>query len=141
MPGPKCYIPIVGNILSMWNEEGKDDNPGNSCAHIWITIALQSLRWFLACTENSQFLDEISEKHASPCRVWMGPNLYVFIHDADSAEQILKGRQTLNKPKVYEAISDVLGGDGLFSIKGLYNFNHFFLPIQMICVDLIIVYI
>lgn len=23
MPGPKCYIPIVGNILSMWNEEGE----------------------------------------------------------------------------------------------------------------------
>lgn len=22
MPGPPCYIPIVGNILSMWNEEG-----------------------------------------------------------------------------------------------------------------------
>lgn len=22
MPGPPVYIPIVGNILSMWNEEG-----------------------------------------------------------------------------------------------------------------------
>lgn len=51
-------------------------------------------------------------------RVWMGPNLYVFIHDADSAEQVLKSRQTLNKPRVYEAIADCLGGDGLFSIKG-----------------------
>lgn len=48
----------------------------------------------------------------------MGPNLYVFIHDADHAEQILKGRMTISKPKVYEAISDVLGADGLFSSNG-----------------------
>lgn len=48
----------------------------------------------------------------------MGPNLYVFVHDAECAEQVLKGRTTLNKPAVHEAISDVLGGDGLFSSNG-----------------------
>ncbi|XP_031641181.1 probable cytochrome P450 313a4 [Contarinia nasturtii] len=89
MPGPTVYIPIVGNILGMWNEE-----------------------------ENSKYLDEISQKYPSPTRVWMGPNLYIFVHDAESAEQVLKGRSTLNKPKVYEAIHDALGGDGLFSSNG-----------------------
>lgn len=48
----------------------------------------------------------------------MGPNLYIFVHDAETAEQVLKGRTTLSKPSVYEAITDVLGGDGLFSSNG-----------------------
>lgn len=69
-------------------------------------------------TENAKYLDEISKKYPSPTRVWMGPNLYIFVHDAESAEQVLKGRTTLSKPKVYEAIRDALGGDGLFSSNG-----------------------
>lgn len=74
--------------------------------------------------ENTQFLDEISKKYPSPVRVWMGPNLYIFIHDAECAEQVLKGKATLSKPKVYEAIGDVLGGDGLFSSNGnVYFFS------------------
>lgn len=48
----------------------------------------------------------------------MGPNLYIFIHDAEQAEQVLKGRITLSKPTVYQAISDALGADGLFSSNG-----------------------
>lgn len=48
----------------------------------------------------------------------MGPNLYIFVHDAKGAEQVLKGRLTLDKPKVYEAIRDALGSDGLFSSSG-----------------------
>lgn len=70
------------------------------------------------CTENSKYLDEISRKYQSPVRVWMGPNLYIFIHDAECAEQVLKGRKTLSKPTVYQAISDALGADGLFSSNG-----------------------
>lgn len=73
---------------------------------------------FGACTENSAFLDEISRKYPSPVRVWMGPNLYIFIHDAKCAEQVLKGRLTLDKPQVYESIKDALGGNGLFSSNG-----------------------
>lgn len=49
----------------------------------------------------------------------MGPNLYIFIHDAQCAEQVLKGRSTIAKPQVYEAIRDALGGDGLFSSNGM----------------------
>lgn len=63
-------------------------------------------------------MDDISRKYPSPVRVWMGPNLYIFVHDAECAEQVLKGRTTLSKPTVYEAITDVLGGDGLFSSNG-----------------------
>lgn len=69
-------------------------------------------------TENVQFLDAICKKYPSPLRIWMGPNLYIYIHDPEQAEQVLKGRTTLNKPKVYEAISDALGGDGLFTANG-----------------------
>lgn len=114
MPGPPAYLPLVGNILSMWNEEG------------WFVLSLLSLllahfKWLFFGTENSKYLDEISQKYPSPVRVWMGPNLYVFIHDAESAEQVLKGRTTLSKPKVYEAIADALGADGLFSSNGNFT--------------------
>lgn len=65
-------------------------------------------------------MDHISNTYESPVRVWMGPNLYIFIHDAKCAEQVLKGRLTIEKPKVYEAIKDALGGNGLFSSNGKY---------------------
>lgn len=71
-------------------------------------------------TENTTFLDHISKTYESPVRVWMGPNLYIFVHDAKCAEQVLKGRLTIEKPKVYEAIKDALGGNGLFSSNGKY---------------------
>lgn len=76
------------------------------------------------CTENSLYLDEISRKYPSPVRVWMGPNLYIFVHDAECTEQVLKERTTLLKPKVYESIADVLGGDGLFTANGNINFEY-----------------
>lgn len=69
-------------------------------------------------TENAKYLDYVSDNFPSPARVWMGPNLYIFVHDAQYAEQVLKGRLTTEKPKVYEAIRDALGGDGLFSSNG-----------------------
>lgn len=80
---------------------------------------------FDLCTENIQYLDELVKKYPSPVRVWMGPNLYIFIHDAENAEQVLKGRTTMHKPNVYDAISDVLGGNGLFTANG----NTFFLNV------------
>lgn len=73
-------------------------------------------------TENSKFLDTITQKYPSPVRVWMGPNLYIFVHDAEGVEQVLKGRLTLHKPSVYEAITGALGGDGLFSSNGDFFF-------------------
>lgn len=69
-------------------------------------------------------MDYISRTYPSPVRVWMGPNLYIFIHDAKCAEQVLKGRATSEKPKVYEAIRDTLGGNGLFSSNGKKKFFH-----------------
>lgn len=70
------------------------------------------------CPENVKFLDEICKKYPSPLRVWMGPNLYIYVHDAENTEQVLKGKTTIGKAKVYEAIADVLGGDGLFTSNG-----------------------
>lgn len=72
-------------------------------------------------------MDEISKKYPSPCRVWMGPNLYFFVTDAKTAEVVLKGKQTLDKPQVYEAIKDALGANGLFSSNGKQSNDNFFL--------------
>lgn len=82
------------------------------------------VRLFLAffyrylCTENSLYLDEISKKYPSPARVWMGPDLYILVTDAECAEQVLKEKKLLNKPKVYEAVADALDGHGLFTSSG-----------------------
>lgn len=68
------------------------------------------------------YIDEVCKKFPSPMRLWMGPDLYILVHDADCAEQVLKEKTALYKPKVYEAISDVLGGHGLFTSNG--NIKH-----------------
>lgn len=52
----------------------------------------------------------------------MGPELYLFVHDAKTAEAVLKARQCLNKPAVYNAVTDALGADGLFTLKSLLSF-------------------
>lgn len=68
--------------------------------------------------ENVDYLNNLSRKYASPTRVWMGPELYIFVHDAKTAEIVLKSRCCVNKPNVYKVVSDGLGADGLFTLKG-----------------------
>lgn len=51
-------------------------------------------------------------------RVWMGPNLYVFVTDSNAAETLLRSKDALDKPSVYQAVRDGLGGDGLFTANG-----------------------
>lgn len=126
MPGPPAYIPIVGNILSMWNEEGLSNGSikvfvYSVCVCFYFSVVVLTQKFIY--TENSTYLDTISQKYPSPVRVWMGPNLYIFVHDAEGAEQVLKGRTTISKPKVYEAIQDALGADGLFSSNGNFWFS------------------
>lgn len=73
----------------------------------------------------------------------MGPNLYIFVHDSECAEQVLKGRTTLNKPKVYEAISDVLGGAGLFSSNGniFFSFDSRTISADSLTLNLLLLYL
>lgn len=66
------------------------------------------------------YIDKVAETYPSPMRVWMGPNLYIFVHDADSVNKLLHSRTSLDKPDVYAAVRDALGSDGLFSSKGIY---------------------
>lgn len=63
-------------------------------------------------------MDKLCSKYPSPIRVWMGPNLYVYVDDPQSAETLLKHRNAFEKPNVYDAVKDVLGADGLFTLKG-----------------------
>lgn len=93
-----------------------------------------SLTFVFRPLENSKYLDYVCENFESPSRVWMGPNLYIFVTDAKCAEQVLKGRSTVEKPQVYEAIRDALGGDGLFSSNG-ERFSMFVCYLAYICVD------
>lgn len=69
------------------------------------------------------YFNRISRKYDSPTRLWLGPDLYVFVHDAKTAETVLRNRHCVNKSKVYNAVRDGLGGDGLFTLKGWYRSN------------------
>lgn len=74
--------------------------------------------------ENVSYLDKLALKYKSPVRVWMGPNLYIFIHDAKSAETLLRSKVCLNKPPDYHAVRDALGGDGLLTANGEHWRRH-----------------
>lgn len=58
----------------------------------------------------------VSSKYKNPSRLWLGPDLYVIIHDADSAEMIFKLRYCNDRPDIYDLFLD-LGGDGLFTLQ------------------------
>lgn len=67
--------------------------------------------------DNVAYLDELAQKYVSPVRVWMGPNLYIFLHDAKSIDTLLRSKISLDKAPVYRAVREALGGDGLFTSK------------------------
>lgn len=52
-------------------------------------------------------------------RIWLGPELIVFISDAENIETVLKSKDCLNKPdSFYKIIRDAMQCDGFFTLKG-----------------------
>lgn len=52
-------------------------------------------------------------------RIWLGPELIVFISDAENIEIVLKSKDCLNKPdSFYKIIRDAMQCDGFFTLKG-----------------------
>lgn len=83
--------------------------------HIW--------RVRLSIPDVLSFLDEISMKYESPMRLWFGPQMVVFIADAENAEIVLKSKDCLNKPyDFYKILRDALNVDGFFTLKGRLKF-------------------
>lgn len=78
-----------------------------------------------------KFLDEVTAHTPSPLRLWLGPQLYVVIHDAVNAEIVTKSRYCLDKPGVYDIVKDALGGDGLFSMQSGYLYTSVFFEGRM----------
>lgn len=113
--GPPA-LPIVGNLLHMWNNQSECD-----CE---LVQQLRSNHSNISIEENVRYLDYIAAKYASPVRVWMGPHLYILVTDPKSAETVLRSKACLNKPDVYEAVRHVLGGDGLFTAAGEHWRTH-----------------
>lgn len=51
--------------------------------------------------------------------MWIGPKLFVIIHDICDVETILKSQHCLNKIFVYKFVKDGLGDvDGMFTAEG-----------------------
>uniref|UniRef100_A0A182KDL4 Uncharacterized protein n=1 Tax=Anopheles christyi TaxID=43041 RepID=A0A182KDL4_9DIPT len=44
---------------------------------------------------------DISKTYRSPCRIWLGPKLFVFIDNADDLQTVLNASQCLEKADVY----------------------------------------
>lgn len=55
-------------------------------------------------------------------RLWLGPELVVFVSDAENIEIILKSKDCLNKPpSFYKIIRDAMQVDGYFTLKGVFS--------------------
>lgn len=77
----------------------------------------------LVDTENIEYFNRLTARISGPMRIWLGPQLYVIIHDAVNAEIVLKSRHCLDKPSVYDIVRDGIGGDGLFTMKSVYTWS------------------
>lgn len=70
--------------------------------------------------ENLTYLDKLCAKYVSPFRIWIGPKLFVFVHDVNDIETVLKSPNCLNKMYVYKFVKDGLGDvDGMFTAEGI----------------------
>lgn len=95
--------------------------PGSlfQCSRIGADSVLHSFSLHL---DVLSYLDEISLKYESPMRLWFGPQMVVFIADAENAEIVLKSKDCLNKPyDFYKILRDALNVDGFFTLKGLVS--------------------
>uniref|UniRef100_A0A182P4H5 Uncharacterized protein n=1 Tax=Anopheles epiroticus TaxID=199890 RepID=A0A182P4H5_9DIPT len=62
-----------------------------------------SAHLFLGKSTEQQFqcILDITTTYQSPCRVWLGPKLFVFIDNADDLQTVLNASQCLEKAHVY----------------------------------------
>uniref|UniRef100_A0A182XWK4 Uncharacterized protein n=1 Tax=Anopheles stephensi TaxID=30069 RepID=A0A182XWK4_ANOST len=58
---------------------------------------------FLGKSTEEQFrcILDISKSYQSPCRIWLGPKLFVFIDNADDLQTVLNSSSCLEKADVY----------------------------------------
>lgn len=116
LPGP-IAVPIVGNGLSLAHSESKLDC--QMCKTSRKKTYSNCSTIFSHVLEVLPYLDHITSKYGSPTRLWLGPELLVFISDVENAEIVLKSKDCLNKPnRFYKVIRDGLQVDGLFTLKG-----------------------
>ncbi|XP_050069636.1 probable cytochrome P450 313b1 [Anopheles maculipalpis] len=62
-----------------------------------------SAHLFLGKSTEEQFrcILDISQSYQSPCRIWLGPKLFVFIDNADDLQIVLNSANCLEKADVY----------------------------------------
>lgn len=65
-------------------------------------------------------MDDVTTKYGSPIRLWLGPEMVVFVSDAENSEIVLKSKDCLNKPhSFYKTVRDAMQIDGLFTLDGM----------------------
>lgn len=118
LSGPIGY-PIIGNFSPFMKPSGKSFN----CELIELDpkFFYFTILQFYNNIDVLPYFDWISSTYRSPCRLWIGPQLTLFVSDAANAEIILKSKDCLNKPDFFYKITrDSLNVDGVFTLIGLF---------------------
>lgn len=112
MNGPLA-LPFIGNALLFLNSSSIFDT------------RLCSIQKYKLYSITSYFVIEIIEKvhqlglvYGSPFRFWLANRFLIIFNDPESIEQILNSRDTMDKGDVYQFVTKVMGGDGLFTSSG-----------------------
>lgn len=109
LPGP-IWLPIIGNAFSIAHPRSE----------LFIPEQKKSkLEYYSIISDLIPYLDSATLKYVSPMRLWLGPEMVVFVSDAENVEIVLKSKDCLNKPNsFYKIIRDAMQVDGLFTLKG-----------------------
>ncbi|XP_058060858.1 cytochrome P450 4C1-like [Anopheles bellator] len=96
LPLVVCWI---GWRLKRWKHyrtsselDGPRDYPLIGSAHMFVGKSTEEL---------FQCINDISKTYRSPCRVWLGPKLFVFIDNAEDLQTVLTSGDCLEKADVY----------------------------------------
>lgn len=63
-------------------------------------------------------VERLGHTYGLPMRFWLGNRFVILYNRPEHLEVILNSPQTLDKGNVYEFITKVMGGEGLFTSSG-----------------------
>lgn len=115
MNGPPA-LPFIGNALLFMN----------SSSVLWYAAAYYLYSFILyILTEIVEKVHQLGLVYGSPFRFWLANRFLIIFNDPESIEVILNSPETMDKGDVYQFVTKVMGGDGLFTSAGKCNLKMF----------------
>lgn len=110
MAGPVA-LPFIGNSLMFLDSSSNSYiAPRNN----W-TFFINKKNTFI---EIMKEVEKLGQMYGSPLRFWLGHRFVIICDRPEHLEVILNAPQTMDKGNVYEFVTKVMGGDGLFTSSG-----------------------